>query len=81
MHLGCLFDNCQLYRSGASDHRPRLTQLREHLSARFELVGSSSSPTSNQGGKIMLVVIWDTVSARMLPSLGGDVGLVSLFLK
>ena len=52
---------------------PRLTQLREHLSSRFELVGSSSGPTSNQGGKIMLVVIWDTVSARMLPSLGGDV--------
>ena len=52
---------------------PRLTQLREHLSARSELVGSSSGPTSNQGGKIMLVVIWDPVSARMLPSLGGDV--------
>ena len=52
---------------------PRLTQLREHLSSRFELVGSSSGPTSNQGGKIMLVVIWDTVSARMLPSLGVDV--------
>ena len=52
---------------------PRLTQLREHLSVRFELVSSSSSLTSNQGGKILLVVIWDTVSARMLPSLGGDV--------
>ena len=52
---------------------PRLTQLREHLSSRFELVGSSSGPTSNQGGKIMLVVIGDTVSARMLPFLGGDV--------
>ena len=36
---------------------PRLTQLREHLSSRFELVGSSSGPTSNQGGKILLVVI------------------------
>ena len=36
---------------------PRLTQLREHLSARFELVGSSSGPTSNQGGKIMVAVI------------------------
>ena len=52
---------------------PRLTQLREHLFSRFELVGSSSGPTSNQGGKIMLVVIWDPISARMLPSSGGDV--------
>ena len=36
---------------------PRLTQLGEHLSTRFELVGSSSGPTSNQGGKIILAVI------------------------
>ena len=36
---------------------PRLTQLREYLSVRFELVSSSSSLTSNQGGKILLVVI------------------------
>ena len=57
---------------------PPLTQLREHLSARFELVGSSCGPTSNQGGKTMLALIWDTVLVRMLASLCGDVKPLAL---